>query len=381
MADDRPTAVLLLNLGTPDAPSVSHVRRYLREFLSDPRVIDLHPVARWLLLNLVILPFRPAKSAAAYQAIWGAPGAAVEGSPLLFHSRAFERGVRTTLGPGYVVELAMRYGSPSIAESLGKLMARNPTKLVVAPLFPQYSSAASGSALARVYELLGDGWNVPAIETLEPFYDAPAFIDAFAEVARRHLDAFRPDFVLFSYHGLPERHVRKSDPTGQHCLRSGACCDAIVPANHYCYRAHCFATSRALATKLGLGAGDHSVSFQSRLGRTPWIKPYTDLVLPELARAGKRRLAVLCPAFVADCLETVEEIGIRADAQWRSLGGEALHLVPSLNAEPTWIRALADLVRDEGSRHDEGAGGPVAATASTAPTASATPAASVRSPR
>lgn len=347
MADDRPTAVLLLNLGTPDAPTVPEVRRYLREFLSDPRVIDLHPIGRWLLLNLVILPFRPAKSAAAYQSIWGAPGAAVEGSPLLFHSRALERGVRATLGPGYAVELGMRYGSPSIAEALGKLMARSPTRLVVAPLFPQYSSAASGSALARVYEFLGDGWNVPAIETLEPFYDAPGFIDAFAEIARRHLDAFHPDFVLFSYHGLPERHVRKSDPTAQHCLRTETCCDALVPANRYCYRAHCFATTRALAAKLGLGPAEHSVSFQSRLGRTPWIHPYTDLVLPELARAGKRRLAVLCPAFVADCLETVEEIGIRADAQWRSVGGEALHLVPSLNAEPTWIQAVADMVRDE----------------------------------
>jgi len=348
--DERPSAVLLLNLGTPDSPSVADVRRYLREFLSDPRVIDLNPIARWLLLNVVILPFRPARSAAAYQAIWGA-ASGVEGSPLLFHSLALTRGVRAALGPRYVVELAMRYGAPSIASALGRLMSANPTRLVVAPLFPQYSSAASGSALARVYELLGAAWNVPAIETLGPFYDSPAFIDAFTEVARRHLDAFRPDFVLFSYHGLPERHVRKSDPTGQHCLGAASCCDAIVPANRYCYRAHCFATTRALARNLGLGPEAHSVSFQSRLGRTPWIRPYTDLVLPELARAGKRRLAVLCPAFVADCLETVEEIGIRASAQWRSLGGEALHLVPSLNAEATWIQAVADLVRVEGGQH------------------------------
>jgi ferrochelatase len=343
MPDVPPTAVLLLNLGTPDSPGVSDVRRYLREFLSDPRVIDLHPVARWLLLNLIILPIRPARSARAYQSVWGQQG--VEGSPLLFHSRHLVAGVQRALGPSHVVELGMRYGSPSIASAIAKLCAVNPTRLIVAPLFPQYASAANGSALERVYEIVRAGWNVPAIDTVAPFYDHPAFIDSFTEVARRHLEAFRPDFVLFSYHGLPERHVRKSDPTGAHCLASASCCDAILPANRYCYRAHCFATTRELVRSLGLAADGYSVSFQSRLGRTPWIHPYTDLVLPELARAKKRRLAVMCPAFVADCLETVEEIGIRARDQWRSLGGEELLLVPSLNAEPTWIRAVAQLVR------------------------------------
>jgi protoporphyrin/coproporphyrin ferrochelatase len=343
---DSPIAVLLLNLGTPDSPRVSDVRRYLREFLSDPRVLDLHPVGRWMLLNLVILPFRPAKSARAYRAIWGAGhGAGEDGSPLLFHSRALTEGVRAALGPGYVVELGMRYGAPSIPSALAKLQGAHPTKIVVAPLFPQYSSAATGSALDRVYEILGKAWNVPAVETVPAFYDEPGFIAAFSEVARRHLEAFRADFVLFSYHGLPERHVRKSDPTGRHCLASAGCCDAIGPANQYCYRAHCFATTRALAASLGLPAERHSVSFQSRLGRTPWIHPYTDLVLPELAAAGRKRLAILCPAFVADCLETVEEIGIRASDQWRALGGEELLLVPSLNAEPAWIDAVAKMVR------------------------------------
>jgi ferrochelatase len=343
---DRPTAVLLLNLGTPDSPSVPDVRRYLREFLSDPRVLDIGAVGRWMLLNLVILPTRPAKSARAYQAIWGKGD---EGSPLLFHSRGLTDGVRAALGPGYVVELGMRYGSPSIPAALTKLEAANPTKIVVAPLFPQYSSAATGSALERVYDVLGKAWNVPAIETVPAFYDDPGFIGAFTQVARRHLDAFRPDFVLFSYHGLPERHVRKSDPTQRHCLASAACCDAIVPANQHCYRAHCFATTRALAASLGLPAEGHSVSFQSRLGRTPWIRPYTDLVLPELAKAGKKRLAILCPAFVADCLETVEEIGLRAKEQWRTLGGEELLLVPSLNAEPAWVDAVARMVRATGA--------------------------------
>jgi len=339
----RPVAVLLLNLGTPDSPSVADVRRYLREFLSDPRVIDINPLGRWLLLNLVILPFRPAKSARAYQSIWGQEG---HGSPLLFHSQGLTEGVRQKLGPGYVVELGMRYGKPSIASALAKLMEAQPLKLVVAPLFPQYSSAANGSALARVYTLLEDAWNVPSLATLEPFFDHPAFIASFRDVAAPRLASFRPDHVLFSYHGLPERQIAKSDATGKHCLASANCCDTLVPANRYCYRAHCFATTRALAAALGLTAAEHSVSFQSRLGRTPWIAPYTDVVLPELAKAGRKRLAILCPAFVADCLETVEEIGIRARDQWRSLGGEELLLVPSLNAEPVWVDAVARLVRE-----------------------------------
>jgi ferrochelatase len=338
---EGPVAVLLLNLGTPDSPAVGDVRRYLREFLADPRVIDIGPVGRWALLNLIILPFRPAQSARAYQKVW-----MTDGSPLLVHSRNLTRGVSQALGPGFVVELAMRYGAPSIPEALARLLALAPSKVVVAPLFPQYSSAATGSAVERVFEVLGPAWNLPASRTLGAFYDDAGFLDAFAAVARRHLDPFRPDHVLFSYHGLPERQVRKSDPSGQHCLASAGCCDAMVEANRYCYRAQCYATTRGIAARLALPAARHSVSFQSRLGRTPWIHPYTDVVLPELAQAGKKRLAVMCPAFVADCLETVEEIGIRAREQWRSLGGEDLLLVPSLNAEPDWIAALARLVRE-----------------------------------
>lgn len=336
----RPTGVLLLNLGTPDSPRVPDVRRYLREFLSDPRVIDLHPLGRWLLLNLVILPFRPAKSAHAYQQVW-----TDEGSPLLVHSRRLAEGVRQALGPSYVVELAMRYGAPSIPSALARLQEAQPARIVVVPLFPQYSSAATGSAVERVYQVLGAAWNVTPAATVGPFHDDAGFLGAFTEVARRHLDPFRPDFVLFSYHGLPERHMRKSDAGGRHCLQSASCCDTFGAENLHCYRAQCYATTRALAANLALGPDRHAVSFQSRLGRTPWIRPYTDLVLPDLARAGKKRLAIMCPAFVADCLETVEEIGIRAREQWRSLGGEDLLLVPSLNAEPAWVDAVAGLVR------------------------------------
>ena len=332
--------VLLVNLGTPDAPTPGAVRRYLREFLSDPRVIDIHPVARKLLLELVILPVRPRKSAEAYAKIWTA-----EGSPLLTLSRALEAKVRAAMGPGYLVELAMRYGSPSIPDALGRLRAGGARRLLVAPLYPQYSSSATGSSVEAVFAALAGQHVVPAVSVLPAFYDDPGFISAFAAVGAPVLERERPDHVLFSFHGLPERHVRASDHSGQHCLRSASCCEAIGEANRDCYRAHCFATARALAARLALAPGSWSVSFQSRLGRTPWIKPYTDLRLDELAREGKRRLCVFCPAFVADCLETLEEIGLRARAQFLAAGGESLALVPSLNASEAWVGALVQLLR------------------------------------
>ena len=332
--------ILLLNLGTPEAPTTPAVRRYLREFLSDPRVIDIHPVARKLLLELVILPTRPSKSAAAYAKVWSP-----EGSPLLTLSRALESKVRQAMGPGHLVELAMRYGRPSIPEALARLTAGGASRLVVAPLYPQYSSAATGSSLEAVFADLATRHVVPPVAVLPAFYDDPGFISAFAAVGAPVLAEQRPDHVLFSFHGLPERHVKASDHSGRHCLRSAACCDAIGEANRDCYRAHCYATARALAARLELAPGRWSVSFQSRLGRTPWIKPYTDVVLDELALAGKKRLCVFCPAFVADCLETLEEIGLRAREQFLAHGGESLTLVPSLNASDAWVEALVALLR------------------------------------
>lgn len=342
-SSSRSIGVLLVNLGTPDAPATAEVRAYLREFLSDPRVIDINPLGRWLLLNVFILPFRPAKSAAAYRSVWMS-----DGSPLLVHGRALQAGVQAALNeksPGrFVVRLAMRYGKPSIPSVLQELLKQDLERLIILPLFPQYSSAATGSALERVMKVVAESWNVPAVDSFDSFYDAPAFIDGFRDVARPLLDAFAPNHVLFSYHGLPERQVKKSDTTGSHCLATSTCCDAICPANRFCYRAHCVATTNALVNALSLAPGTFSYSFQSRLGRTPWIKPYTDLVLPELAQKGIKRLAVFSPAFVADCLETVEEIGIRAKEQWHALGGEDLLLIPSLNAHPTWVNGVADMV-------------------------------------
>jgi ferrochelatase len=289
-----------------------------------------------------ILPLRPRRSAHAYAQIW-----TERGSPLLEHSAALARSLAAELGAGYTVELGMRYGEPSIASALEKLAGRGAEPLVIAPLFPQFAASSTGSALERTYALAARRWNVPRLRVLAPYYDDPRYITALADSARADLETFAPDHVLLSYHGLPERQIRRSDPTGMHCLNSAGCCNRIGTHNRHCYRAHCLATSRALVRALGLAEGSYSTSFQSRLGRTPWILPHTDVVLPELASRGVRRLAVMCPSFVADCLETLEEIAIRAREQWRSLGGADLLAVPCLNTRPSWVRGLASMVRGE----------------------------------
>lgn len=332
--------VLLVNLGTPDTPRPSEVRRYLREFLSDPRVIDINPIGRWLLLFLIILPLRPRRSAEAYEKIWGKGG-----SPLLVNGQALREAVAERLDQ-VPVALAMRYGSPSIAGALDELRAAGCDQLVVVPLFPQYAASSTGSAVEAVYREAGRRWNTPFITVVPPFFDDLRFVEAFAQVAQPVLDDLRPDHVLMSFHGLPERHMKKSDESGRHCLYGDECCNKLVAANRNCYRAQCFATAAALAGRLALPEGGWSVCFQSRLGRDPWIRPYTDERIVELARAGVERVAVMCPAFVADCLETLEEIGIRAEADFRAAGGKALRLVPSLNAHPAWVDAVVGLVHD-----------------------------------
>jgi len=339
------TGILLVNLGTPASPRVADVRRYLREFLGDPRVIDLPAPARWLFLHLLILPFRPRRSAAAYAQVW-LPG----GSPLLVHGRALQAALAAELGAGSSVELAMRYGAPSIGAGLARLAGAGVERIVALPLFPQFSEAATGSARARIQEEWERLPSAPPLEIRGDFFSDLGFLEAWAAVAAPVLASFRPDHVLMSYHGLPERQLRAADPSGTHCLSSPRCCDAPGALRRPCYRAQCFATTRALAPLLGLGSAAHSLSFQSRLGRTPWIGPHTDRVLPELAARGVRRLAVVCPSFVADCLETLEEIGIRARDQWRALGGEELRLIPSLNAHPAWVRAVRGILQREPDR-------------------------------
>lgn len=339
-----PHGLLLINLGTPDEPTTPAVRRYLREFLGDPRVLDINAVGRAALLHLVILPRRPKLSARAYRAIWDPE----RGSPLLYHSQDLAAGVADRLGAPWRVELAMRYGSPSIERGLAALERAGVDRVVVLPLFPQYASSSTGTAVSRVMELAQARWNVPALDFVPAFYDDPGFLTAFERVAAPVLAEAAPDHVLFSYHGLPVRQIVKTDAAGTHCFQSPTCCETL--ANPHCYRAQCFATTRALAARLGLPAERHTVCFQSRLGRTPWIEPFTDVELERLAQAGVKRLAVLCPAFVADCLETIEEIGIRAREQWKAAGGEELVLVPSLNATPAWIDAVSALAERHAAR-------------------------------
>jgi len=344
----RKQGVLLVNLGTPEAPEAGPVRTYLREFLNDPRVVDINPIGRWALLELIILPTRPAKSAEAYRKVW-----TDEGSPLLVFSQALTDKVAAALPEAEVV-LAMRYGSPSIADGLAKLRKAGCDELIVLPLYPQYAASSTASTIDKVYAEAARAWKPPFITIVPPFYDDPRFVDAFARVGRSVLDALEPDHVLMSFHGLPERHILKSDPTqGQHCLASEGCCDVIGPNNQMCYRAQSFATARLIAEALEIPKAQFSVAFQSRLGRTPWIKPYTDDVLVELAQHGVKRLAVFCPAFVADCLETLEEIGMRAKEDFVAAGGEALELVPSLNATAPWVETVVGLLRDAGLRPGE----------------------------
>ncbi|HEX5053871.1 MAG TPA: ferrochelatase [Planctomycetota bacterium] len=329
--------ILLANVGTPASTGVADVRRYLGEFLMDPRVISIPTLLRWLLVHGIILRTRPKKSAAAYRAIW-----TERGSPLLSHTEDLAAGLRRELGGGYVVEIGMRYQQPSLANALDRLAAAV-DEVIVVPLFPQYSAAAWASVFDAVAAWSRRRAALPALHFLPPFHAHPAFLDAAAAVARPHLRGFGADKVLMSFHGLPVRHVRACDRSGAHCLVAADCCASLQHQNAFCYRAQCFATANSLAGRLDLAQQDYEVTFQSRLTRN-WIEPFTDVRLPQLVREGVRRLAVLCPAFVADCLETLEEIGIRARADFRAAGGEDLLLVPCVDADPVWVRGLATIL-------------------------------------
>ena len=334
------TGVLLINLGSPDGPDTPSVRRYLREFLFDARVLDIPSLPRWLLVYAIISIFRSPKSARAYQKIWTA-----QGSPLVQAGRDLAKRVQEILGEDYHVRIAMRYGKPAIETEVKALLDSGVETLHALPLYPQYAGASTASSIEELWRVLSREIAFPPLKVLGDFYEHPGFIAAFAEVANRHLAFFKPDHILFSYHGLPEHQMQSADRSGQHCLRSPDCCSTITPANRLCYRAQCFATTFALQKAMGRTMEDSSLSFQSRLGRATWIQPYTDQELPILIKRGVKRLAIMCPAFVADCLETLEEIQIRAAEDWQALGGEALTLVPSLNSEENWCRTVAAMVK------------------------------------
>jgi len=350
---ETPTGLLLVNLGTPESPRPSDVRRYLREFLSDPRVFDMPAWKRALILELFILPTRPKASGEAYSKIW-----TERGSPLLFHTRDLAAKVQARLGAEVVVDVAMRYGNPSIPEAMRRFHDRGLQRVVLFPLYPQYSSAATGSSIEKAFDAASELWNVPYLQVVPPFYDHPAYVDACVREARPVLAAADPERVFLSFHGLPERHVQKSDRTGTHCLRRNDCCDRLVEANADCYRAQCFATARAIADALAIPNEKRVICFQSRLGRDPWIRPFTDELVREAALAGVKRAVILSPAFVADCLETLEELGIRAVEDFRAHGGEELHLVPAPNSSDAWADAVVTIARETTSLGVARAGSP-----------------------
>ena len=331
--------VLLINLGSPDSTSVPDVRKYLGEFLMDGRVLDAPYPIRWCVVNLAILPSRPKQSAEAYEKIW-----TKQGSPLVATSRNVQRELQRRMGEEVPVVLAMRYQSPSIESAIASLRLQGVRDLLVIPLFPHYAMSSFETAFVRAQEVAAKKAPEMKLKVIEPYYNDPGYISALAASASDYLKCGY-DHLLFSFHGLPERHLRKSDTTGAHCLKVPNCCETPSPALNTCYRAQCFATVRAFVEEAGVPADKFSTAFQSRLGRDPWLKPYTDFELERLAKEGVKKLLVICPAFVSDCLETLEEIAMRGREIFIEAGGAEFDLIPCMNENPRWLEALENLVR------------------------------------
>lgn len=333
------TGVLLVNVGTPDSTSTGDVRKYLREFLMDKRVIDIPFLSRWLLINFIVAPFRAPKSAKEYRKLW-----TDRGSPLLYHAQDLRDRLSENMdGSQYQIEIAMRYQSPSIDQALAAFKKADVRKIIVLPLFPQYASASTGTVADKVMEITKEWQVIPSITFINEFVDHPLFLEAWAEIGKEMVEKDDYDIYLFSYHGLPERQILKAS-SGGYCQLSDKCCSIRTKKNQYCYRAQCFYTTRSLTRKLGLPEEKVKTSFQSRLLKDPWIKPYTDEVIKELAAQGKKKVLAFSPAFVADCLETTVEVGDEYQELFKSLGGEKWDLVPSLNSNSTWVECVKDLI-------------------------------------
>ncbi|MGK9063861.1 ferrochelatase [Stutzerimonas chloritidismutans] len=331
-------ALLLVNLGSPASTEVADVRRYLNQFLMDPYVVDLPWPLRRLLVSLILIK-RPEQSAHAYASIWWP-----EGSPLVVLSRQLTDAVRPYWQEG-PVELAMRYGEPSIEGALVRFAGQGIRQVTLAPLYPQFADSTTTTAIEEARRVIRERRLDITLSILQPFYGQPEYLDALVASAQPHL-AQGFDHLLLSFHGLPERHLHKTDPTGSHCLKGDDCCqraEGAVLAS--CYRAQCIQSAAAFAERAGLRPDQWSVSFQSRLGRAKWIEPYTETRLDELAASGVKKLLVMCPAFVSDCIETLEEIGDRGREQFIEAGGEQLQLVPCLNTHEQWVQALVTLCR------------------------------------
>ena len=333
--------VLILNLGTPDSPSVKDVRVYLREFLNDPRVIDIGKLARLLLVNLIIVPFRAPKSAKEYKKLFKIGHGK---SPLLIYGKNLTKKLNAISNTDYSVELAMRYGSPSMEDVLGKMRLENYDQLYLFPLYPQYASASSGSTIEKAFKIINKWWVIPEVRVIGQFYSHPEFIQCILNRANKfNLNDY--DHVVFSYHGIPERHVDKVYLDGKPCS-DHSCEKEINDDNTHCYKAACYATTRIIVDKLKLEPGKYSTCFQSRLGKDPWLMPYTDHVIENLGKKGSKKLLVFSPAFVADCLETTIEISEEYLNLFKENGGDKLDLVPSLNDNDDWAKSLDLIIRE-----------------------------------
>lgn len=334
MSPDMSKAVLLVNLGSPDSPSVSDVRRYLNEFLMDPRVIDTPWLARRFIVGMILIN-RPRETAHAYQSIWTS-----EGSPLIVASRSVQKKLQARLD--VPVELAMRYQKPSIKSAIKSLLAKGVDDVLLIPLFPHYAMSSYESTVVRVQEVARALAPRMKITVQPPYGDSPDYIATMVVAAERYLRQGY-DHLLLSFHGVPERQIKKSDPTHSHCLTVNDCCRVPCEAHRFCYRHQCYRMAEEFAKAAGLPADKWSVSFQSRLGRDPWLKPYTDHELERFAKNGVRRLLIMSPAFVADCLETIEELGIRGKRAFLDAGGRSFTLIPCLNDHPAWIITLENM--------------------------------------
>lgn len=333
-------AIVLMNLGSPESTTVKDVKKYLDEFLMDERVIDKPWFFRALLVKGIIVPFRAPKSALAYKSIW-----TEKGSPLLVISKQQQSALKKEISEP--VEIAMRYGTPSPQHAYDKLLTDNPDleEIILMPLYPHYAMSSYETAVEYAKEQHKKGGYTFKLTFIKPFYDDADYINALAESISPYLEN-EYDQILFSYHGIPERHVLKCDPTKQHCLKTDTCCDIASPAHAYCYRHQCWTTTNLIADKLSIPKHKRGFSFQSRLGKDPWLKPYTAVRLAELPKEGIKKLVVVCPAFVSDCLETLEEMGEEGKEIFLEAGGASFELIPCLNVHPLWISTMAKWVKD-----------------------------------
>lgn len=341
------TGVFLVNLGSPDSYDPKDVKVYLREFLMDKKVIDLPKIFRTALVEGIILNVRPKESAEAYELIWWD-----EGSPLIVISEQVVEKLRARLGDDVPIGLGMRYGNPSIEAGVQDMLDQNPDleEIFLIPLYPQFAMATSETVIERTKEVLQEKYPHLDMVIKDPFYDDPMYIKALGESMKPYITD-DIDHVMFSYHGVPERHIKKRDITGEHCLKCENCCEVTSTAHAFCYRHQDVVTTHKAVEYLGLEDDRWSIAFQSKLGIDPWLKPATDDELVRLAEEGIKKVAVVCPAFISDCIETLEEIGIRGKEDFVEAGGEDLVLIPCINDSDLWIDTLEqwwhDLLQDK----------------------------------